>query len=217
MKHFIDYLEQQKAGTIERITAYDCKNLKSIENIENVNVLILDRTPIEDLGSLKIVNNYLSIEDCSELKTLKNITSIGLLNSENFYKGLMASRSGLVDLGAVEEIKGFVNLNYCKNLQTLKKLKKANYDLSLTDCTSLVDLGALSYVNQSLILTGCKSLKKLPENLHIRGDLYIKNSGLKTLPLSLKVDSYVVDASEELIKNNKNDKIKFFKSKGFKN
>ncbi len=106
---------------------------------------------LTSLGNLQTVEGYLSLNYCTSLTSLGNLQTVG----------------------------GYLALNGCTSLINLGKLKKVGGNLHLNRCYSLISIEYLETVGGNLNLTNCEKIESLPENLEVKGGVYIRNSGLE--------------------------------------
>jgi hypothetical protein len=154
------------------VSLYECKSLTSLGNIQTVGgYLNLDNcTSLSDLGKLKNVDLWLYLDNCTSLIDLENLETVNELS--------LYHCTSLISLGNLKKVGGWFALQNCTSLTSLGKLEGVGKTLNLYDCTSLVSLGNLQTVGGDLDLTNCEKIKLLPENLEVKGGVYIKNSGL---------------------------------------
>lgn len=111
----------------------------------------LQKSSIESLGDLEIVNGTLDLSYNSFLK----------------------------DLGKLKEVNSsFLDLESCVKLESLGNLKKVKGDLYLIYYLDLISLGDLEYVYGNLNLYGCEKLKDLGKLKAITGRVNIIHSGI---------------------------------------
>ena len=135
------------------IDLYSCKLLKS-------------------LGNIQTVGEYLSLNRCTSLISLENLQTVnGLFDLGNCIS--------LKSLGKLERVVENLYLFNCASLIDLGNLQTVGGDLSLINCTSLNSLEKLEMIGGSLNLENCIKIESLPENLEVKEEINIKNSGLE--------------------------------------
>ena len=165
-----DYIKNGSVGDLD-LSELPIKTLGKLERVGGGELNLFKCTSLISLGNLKKVEGYLSLFGCISLTSLENLQSVG--GSLN-----LAKCTSLTSLGKLESVGRDLNLENCTSLTSLGNLQTVGGTLNLRDCTSLVSLGNLQIVRGWLVLHNCEKIESLPENLEVKRDIQIRNSGL---------------------------------------
>jgi hypothetical protein len=164
-----DYIKNGSVGELD-LSELPIKTLGNLQTVGG-ELNLFKCTSLISLGNLKKVEGYLSLFGCISLTSLENLQSVG--GSLN-----LAKCTSLTSLGKLESVGRDLNLENCTSLTSLGNLQTVGGTLNLRDCTSLVSLGNLQIVRGWLVLHNCEKIESLPENLEVKRDIQIRNSGL---------------------------------------
>jgi hypothetical protein len=148
---------------------FDCKNLKSLGNLEYVGGLNLTFSDVKTLGNLVRVEGYLNLQSCENLASLGDLEYVG---------GWVDLRDTKIEtLGNLNYVGGFLDLRYTK-IKTLGNLNHVGGNLGLRYCKNLKSLGELNYVGNDLDLKSTPLSKKytgkqIRKIVEVVGEVYL--------------------------------------------
>ena len=146
------------------------KNINNITEIEED--LRLVNTPIEKLGQLKSIGNFLDLENCERLQSLQNIEHIGTyLNLKGCFN--------ITSFGKLKTLGGFHHFVKYLKIKSLENITEIT--LSDLDCwDELEDLGNLLYVHKSINLIDSK-VKSLGNLTMVNEEVDCRDSKIESL------------------------------------
>ena len=160
---------------------FDIFRKEILRNISKIDNSIIDffEIPKENIVELKLKN--------FEEKGFKGHLNLYETNIEKLpehwrtiYGNIgLGNCTSLKSLGYIQTVEGLFDLSSCTSLIDLGGLQKVEGWLNLYNCTSLTTIGKLERVGWWFSLENCEKIESLPENLEVRGYIYIKNSGLE--------------------------------------
>lgn len=172
---WLTYLPRELEGS--SIIVSRCVNLRGLPERLKCDELYLRRTNIRSLSRGLNVSQRIDAEDCRFLEHVSplqvtHLSLRGCTSLERLPDGLSAT---LLDLSG------------CVRLAELPgSIAKCVENLDASFCTSLTSLPEGMLRLRVLNVRGCSSLSELPEGMRVRSAIELADSGLQSLPWSLR-------------------------------
>jgi hypothetical protein len=172
---WLTYLPRELSAT--RVDVSRCANLRGLPEQLTCEVLLLQRTNIQCLSAGLQVSQRIDAQSCRRLEhllplTVERLNLSGCTLLQNLPQGLNVRQ---------------LELSGCTRLKELPaSVASSVAHLDVSDCTAMTALPGNFKKLQSLSVRGCMNLTSLPDDIRIRSWIDVANSGLRTLPGSLR-------------------------------
>jgi hypothetical protein len=172
---WLTYLPRELSATT--VVVSRCANLRGLPEQLTCDELYLRRTNIQCLSTGLNVSQRIDAQDC---RRLQHVTPLNVPHLNLSGCSLLQSLPDSLKVRRLE-------LVGCTRLATLPARAVTSVEhLNVNNCTALTNLPDEFKNLQSLSVQGCANLSSLPDGIRIRSWIDVADSGLRTLPGSLR-------------------------------